>query len=43
MNAHEVGDNEASKRRPWILVTAWFGTIALVGILKRILERQRPI
>ena len=30
-----------SEKRSWILVAAWFGTIALVGLLKRILERQR--
>lgn len=42
MNAYKVGDNKASKRRPWILVGAWFGTIVLVGTLKHILERQRP-
>jgi hypothetical protein len=42
MDAYKVGDNKASKRRPWILVAAWFGTIALVGTLRYILERQRP-
>ena len=30
-----------SEKRSWVLVAAWFGTIALVGLLKRILERQR--
>jgi hypothetical protein len=42
MNVYEVGNNGASKRRPWVLVAAWFGTIALVGTLRYILERQRP-
>jgi hypothetical protein len=42
MDAYKVGDNKASKRRPLILVAAWFGTIALVGTLRYILERQRP-
>jgi hypothetical protein len=30
-----------SEKRSWVLVAAWFGTIALVGLLKRILEQQR--
>jgi hypothetical protein len=33
--------NQNSKKRPWILVAAWFGTIALIGVLKRTLDRQR--
>lgn len=33
--------NQSSKKRPWVLVAAWFGTIALVGVLKRTLDRQR--
>jgi hypothetical protein len=32
---------EQSKHRPWVLVAAWFGTIAFVGLLKRILDRQQ--
>lgn len=32
---------EQNNRQSWILVAAWFGTIAFVGLLKRILERQR--
>jgi hypothetical protein len=28
-------------KRSWFLVATWFGTIALVGLLKRILERQK--
>jgi hypothetical protein len=31
-----------NEKRPWILVAAWFGTIALLGLLKRSLERQKP-
>ena len=31
-----------SEKRPWALVAAWFGTIALIGLLKRALERQKP-
>jgi hypothetical protein len=27
-------------KRSWVLVGAWFGTIAFIGLLKRILERQ---
>ncbi len=30
------------ERRPWVLVAIWFGTIALLGLLKRSLDRQRP-
>ncbi|HEU5226358.1 MAG TPA: hypothetical protein VFU49_01005 [Ktedonobacteraceae bacterium] len=33
--------NQSSKKRPWVLVAAWFGTIALLGVLKRTLDRQR--
>jgi hypothetical protein len=31
-----------SEKRSWVLVAAWFGTIALLGLLKRTLERQKP-
>jgi hypothetical protein len=30
-----------SEKRPWVLVAFWFGTIALLGLLKRTLERQK--
>ncbi len=30
-------------RRSWALVAAWFGTIALIGLLKRALERQKAV
>ena len=30
-----------SERRSWVLVAAWFGTIALLGILKRALDQQK--
>lgn len=33
---------EQNNHRSWLLVTAWFGTIAFVGLLKRILEHQIP-
>jgi hypothetical protein len=31
-----------SEKRAWVITALWFGTIALVGLLKRTLERQRP-
>ncbi len=33
-------DKQANKRS-WVLVGAWFGTIAFLGVLKRILDRQK--
>jgi hypothetical protein len=30
-----------NEKRPWILVAIWFGTIALLGLLKRSLDRQK--
>ena len=32
---------EQSDKRSWILVSIWLGTIVFLGVLKRILERQR--
>jgi hypothetical protein len=32
-----------SEKRGWVLAALWFGTIALVGLLKKALERQKPI
>jgi hypothetical protein len=29
------------EKRSWILVAAWFGTIALLGLVKRTLDRQK--
>jgi hypothetical protein len=29
------------QRRQWVLVATWFSTIAFVGLLKRILEKQK--
>ncbi len=29
------------QRRPWVLVAVWFGTIAFLGLLKRVLEKQK--
>ena len=34
--------DEQSNKRSWILVGTWFGTIVLLGVLKRVLERQKP-
>lgn len=25
----------------WVIVAVWFGTIAFLGVLKRVLEKQR--
>ncbi len=33
---------DKEEKRSWALVALWFGTIALIGLLKRTLERQRP-
>jgi len=30
-------------KRSWVLVAAWFGTIALVGLLKRVLDKQKGL
>jgi hypothetical protein len=30
-----------SEKRGWVLTAIWFGTIALIGVLKRTLERQK--
>ncbi len=32
---------DTSERRPWVIVAAWFGTIAFIGLLKRVLEKQK--
>jgi hypothetical protein len=31
------------EKRSWILVAAWFGTIGLLGLLKRGIDRQKPM
>ena len=31
------------EKRSWVLVAIWFGTIALLGLIKRGLDRQKPI
>lgn len=36
----EKGVYTTSEQRSWVLIGAWFGTIALVGLLKRLLERR---
>jgi hypothetical protein len=30
------------EKRSWVLVAIWFGTIALLGLIKRGLDRQKP-
>ncbi len=30
-----------NEKRSWVLVAIWFGTIALLGLLKRSLDRQK--
>jgi len=29
------------EKRPWVLVAIWFGTIALLGLLKRGIDKRR--
>ena len=31
------------EKRSWVLVAIWFGTIALLGLLKRSLDRQKHV
>ena len=33
-------DDKHATKRSWVLVGAWFGTIALLGLMKHILEKQ---
>ncbi|HEX4204918.1 MAG TPA: hypothetical protein VHZ51_12125 [Ktedonobacteraceae bacterium] len=40
MYTHDADIKETSNQRPWLIVAAWFGTIAFVGLLKHVLERQ---
>jgi hypothetical protein len=40
MRLRKMKDN--NEKRSWLIVALWFGSIALVGLLKRTLERQRP-
>jgi hypothetical protein len=42
MSSNGIRKETTDNRRSWVLVGAWFGTIALVGLLKRILQNQRP-
>ncbi len=34
-------DDKQAKKRSWALVGAWFSTIVLLGVIKRILEKQK--
>lgn len=34
-------DDKHATKRSWILVSTWFGTIALLGLMKRILDKQK--
>jgi hypothetical protein len=31
-----------NEKRHWALVAIWFGTIALLGLLKRGIDKRRP-
>ena len=42
MSINNAKSEVAANRRSWLLVLAWFGTIALVGLLQRILEQRHP-
>lgn len=30
-----------AKKRSWLITGAWFGTIVLLGVLKRIMDKQQ--
>ena len=34
--------NNMNEKRSWALVAIWFGTIALLGLLKRGIDKHRP-
>ncbi len=40
MSTSKFNNNKQAQQRPWLLVGVWFGTIALIGVLKRILDQQ---
>ena len=31
------------EKRSWVLVAVWFGTIALLGLLKRGIDKVKPV
>ncbi len=31
------------EKRYWVLVAVWFGTIALLGLLKRGIDKVKPV
>jgi hypothetical protein len=39
-NSERILDSMEDNKRSWVIVGVWFGTIAVLGALKRILERQ---
>ena len=40
-NMNEKADRNTDEKRTWITVALWFGTIAFLGFLKRVLDRQK--
>jgi hypothetical protein len=40
-NMNEKADKNTDEKRTWITVALWFGTIAFLGLLKRVLDRQK--
>lgn len=36
-----MNEQKTNNKRSWVLVATWFGSIALVGLLKRLLDKQQ--
>lgn len=34
-------DNKHAKKRSWLITGVWFGTIVLLGALKRAMDKQQ--
>jgi preprotein translocase subunit SecG len=34
-------DDKQATKRSWVLVGTWFATIILLGVMKRVLEKQK--
>lgn len=34
-------NDKHAKRRSWLITGAWFGTIVLLGVLKRAMDKQQ--